>query len=227
MVGENNAEKEKKKSSKKEFNSDSLWTQRGIEDVYFQREAQVNFWSILGGIAVAALLTQIPDLIKEIKAGYWHYILYTITAFNVITNSWVQNLWGSLVVKVRVSMIQTYLYLLNFIGICIISLFITDPVIFFSVGAAFMLSAILIQVYIMKTDRWSTFTVERVRGIKIVIWLYLVLMVILICAAAQLYWLPSKTSEIIWGIFIFLSSIGFVVAQHFGMEQERKEMGIP
>ena len=53
MVGENNAEKEKKKSSKKEFNSDSLWTQRGIEDVYFLREAQVNFWSILGGIAVA------------------------------------------------------------------------------------------------------------------------------------------------------------------------------
>jgi len=35
-----------------------LWTQRGDDDVAYQRQAQVTWWTLLGGIAVGALLTQ-------------------------------------------------------------------------------------------------------------------------------------------------------------------------
>jgi len=43
------------------------WITHGIEDIYFQREAQVNFWTVLGGLAMAALLTQLSPLLREIQ----------------------------------------------------------------------------------------------------------------------------------------------------------------
>lgn len=46
-----------------------LWGTHGVEDVYYQRDAQVTFWTVLGGIAVAALLTQITNLIEGFRGA--------------------------------------------------------------------------------------------------------------------------------------------------------------
>jgi len=40
-----------------------LWGTHGLDAVYFQREAQVNFWTVLGGLAMEALLTQLSPLL--------------------------------------------------------------------------------------------------------------------------------------------------------------------
>jgi hypothetical protein len=54
----------------------SPWQARGVDDVYFQRDAQVTWWTILGGIAVGALLTQLPDVISQTQSGRWWLVLY-------------------------------------------------------------------------------------------------------------------------------------------------------
>jgi hypothetical protein len=46
-------------------------------------------------------------------------------------------------------------------------------------------------------------------------------------AAANLFWIPSVAAEIGWGSFALLASVAAMVMQHFGMKQERKDLGIP
>jgi len=82
---------------------EQLWIRRGVEDVFFQREAQVTWWTVLGGIAVAALLTQLDGVLNILKAGHLVYVLYFLTTCLVIVNSWVQTSWGSLVLRWPIS----------------------------------------------------------------------------------------------------------------------------
>ena len=71
-----------------------LWSIHREESVFFQREAQVNFWTVLGGLAVAALLTQLSPLLVEIKADRWYLFLYAISSILILGLSWVQTAWG-------------------------------------------------------------------------------------------------------------------------------------
>lgn len=67
-----------------------LWKTHGEADVYFQREAQVNFWTVLGGLAMAALLTQCSLLLQEVLAGRWYLVLFLLASVLVLASSWVQ-----------------------------------------------------------------------------------------------------------------------------------------
>jgi len=73
-----------------------LWTRRGYDDVAFQRQAQVTWWTLLGGIAVGALLTQFESLLVAVRNGHWYYLLYFLATCFVIINAWAQVAWGAL-----------------------------------------------------------------------------------------------------------------------------------
>ena len=61
-----------KKSKKTQTESPrDAWVSRGVDSVYFQRETQVAWWTILGGIAVAALLTEVDSVIMAVKDQRW------------------------------------------------------------------------------------------------------------------------------------------------------------
>jgi hypothetical protein len=182
---------------------------------------------VLGGIAVAALLTQMTDLIKGIQMGRWHLLLYFLASIMLIANSWVQQAWGGLVLRVHVSMLGTLISLTNLICMALICLQLTNPMIYFAVGGLNVLSAILMQIFNMKSGAWVVLTPERIKGIKTIIWIYLILMALCFGAAANLFWVPSVAAEVGWGVFALLGSIATIVMQHNGMIQERKELGIP
>lgn len=222
-----NPKGKKKKASGSDDQKVSLWVQHGIDDVFYQRDAQVNLWTVMGGIAVAALLTQMNNLVVEIQSGHWYLLLYFLTSVALITNSWVMNLWGGLVLKVQVTILHTFLLLLNFLCLSIVCLQVTNPQIFFAALGFLLLFLLLIQLYYAKSGAWVAFTSERVKGIKVYLGVYFVLMILCFGATAHLFWNPSVSAEIGWGIFALLASIGSMVMQHFGIEQERKELGIP
>jgi len=204
-----------------------LWMRHGIEDVYFQREAQVNFWTVLGGIAVAALLTEIPSLLDEIQLGRWHLMLYALTVLLLIAASWVQNLWGSMILRMQVNYLYVILWLLNMVSLSIMSLQVTNPAVFFMACGAFLLFTLLFQVYLMRSGAWVAYNQERVKAIKSTLWIYFLIMVLCFGAATHLTLHSAITAEIGWGFFAFLSSIGAIVMHHFGMKEERKEIGVP
>lgn len=226
MVKKNPKDK-KEKASASEEQEVSLWVQRGIDDVYYQRDAQVSLWTVMGGVAVAALLTQMTNLVEEIQSGNWHFLLYFITSVAVISNSWVTNLWGNLILRVQVTILHTFLLLLNLICLSIACLQVTNPKIFFAALGFFILFLLLLQYNLAKSGAWVVFTSERVRGIKVILRVYFVLMILCFGATAQLFWYPSVTAEIGWGVFVIIASIGSMVMQHNGMKLERKELGIP
>ena len=214
-------------STKEELERATLWTRHGIEDVYFQREAQVNFWTVLGGIAVAALLTRITDLFAEIQMGRWHLLLYALTAILLIAASWVQNLWGSIILKMQVHYLYVLLWLMNMVSLSVMCLQVTNPSVFFAACGAVILFTLCFQLYLMKSGAWAIFTAERIKAIKATLWIYLLFMSLCFAAAATLFAYPSVIAEIGWGIFALLASTAAVVMHHFSMKQERKEIGIP
>jgi hypothetical protein len=204
-----------------------LWKRRGIEDVYFQREALVNFWTVLGGIAVAALLTQMNNLIDSIRMGRWYLLLYFFTTVTLIVHSWVQNLWGGLVLRVRVTMLHTFILLMDLICLAVMCLQVTNPLIFFAAGGSYVLFAIFLLVYLMKSGAMVDLSPGRINGNKATIWTYLVFMILCLGAVANLFWVASVAAEIGWGVFALLASVAAMFMQHYGMKQERKELGIP
>jgi hypothetical protein len=214
-------------SSSEERSRTALWMRHGIEDVYFQRDAQVNFWTILGGIAVAALLTQMSSIIEKIQMGHWYLLFYLLISITLIVNSWVQNLWGGLILRMQVTMLHTLLVLIDLICLAIICLQVTNPLVFFVACGFFVLFSLFIQVYLMKSEAWVVFTSERIKKIKVVLRVNLVFMILCFVAVAHLFFYPSVAAEIGWGIFALLASISAMVMQHYGMKQERKELGVP
>jgi len=69
-----NTGKQSAPARKREDANLRLWAMHGEESVYFKREAQVNFWTVLGGLAMAALLTQLSPLLEQLRQGRWYLI---------------------------------------------------------------------------------------------------------------------------------------------------------
>ncbi len=216
-----------RKAGGKEQDPASLWRHHGIEDVFFQREAQVNFWTILGGIAVGALLTQLSQLVVRVKEGQWYLLLYAFTVLLLVVASWVQNLWGSLIFRIQVQYPYILLWMLNMVSLSVMALEVTVPVIFFIACSAFLLFTLLFQLYLVRTGAWSIFSGDRIRAIRTTLFIYLAILFISLGAVAHLAWRPSFAAEAGWGAFAFLVSAAAIVMHHFSMNQERKELGIP
>jgi hypothetical protein len=136
---------------------EKLWTARGVEDVFFQREAQVTWWTVLGGIAVAALLTQLEAVFAATKSGQWVYTLYFITTCLVIVNSWVQTSWGSLVLRWPISIPSSLLGFFQGLSLSLAALSVTLPVNWFGAMSLILIAAILNQLYFMKRGAWVNF----------------------------------------------------------------------
>ena len=203
------------------------WQQRGPEAAYFQREAQVNFWTVLGGLAAGALLTQIAPLFQEIVAGRWYLLLYAVSTLLIIVNSWVQAAWGSLAMRWRLTTAGTLVYFLSTFTLSLLSLSITRPAVWAAMTGSQLVFALLNQYVFKCTGAWEDYSRATLDRIRLVNWTYFIWILMAFGAAAQMNWLPSRRSEIIWGFIVLISASAALYLQHRGMEAERKELGIP
>lgn len=225
--------KEKKRMSQQNLasgsspESDALWHQHGIEAVYFQREAHINFWTILGGIAIAVLLTEIDNIIINIQAGRWHILLYALSAILLITVSWVQNVWGTLILKVPTNYINVFLWTINLISLSVMCLYVIHPTIFLGTCAVYSLIAIFIQIFLKKSGAWSIFPEKMIRDLTNTLWFYLAVVLLCIAAVIQLKLMPSQAAEIGWGCFTVVGSVAVVILHHSSMKKERQLFGVP
>jgi hypothetical protein len=204
-----------------------LWTSHGKEDVYFQREAQVNFWTVLGGLAMAALLTQLSPLLQEIRASRWYLLLYLVASILVLANSWVQTSWGSLVLKWPISIVTTIIMLFQMLTQSIQCLLVTNPSGWLAATAGLILFALFNQFYFEKSGAWGIYSPESIKQYKFVNGVYLFLMLICLAGAFQLYWYPSHIAEMVWGLVALFFSIMSLYMQYKGMQMEKKKLGIP
>ncbi|MBM3150607.1 MAG: hypothetical protein FJZ96_00135 [Chloroflexi bacterium] len=213
--------------SKKKDSDLRLWATHREESVYFQREAQVNFWTVLGGLAMAALLTQLSPLLAEIQAGRWHLTMFLVTSILILANSWVQTTWGSLVLKWPISIVSTVIVLFSMLVESIQCLLVTNPSGWLAATAALILCALLLQVHFERSGAWKIFPPEFTKRFKASNRLYAFFALLCLGGALQLYIYPSRIAEMVWGCVALFSSILALYMQHQGMQLEKKELGIP
>ena len=204
-----------------------LWRTHREESVFFQREAQVNFWTVLGGLAMGALLTQLGPLVVELGKSRWHLVLFMLTSILVIATSWVQTSWGSLVLKWPISIISTVLNIFGMLAQSIQCLLITNPAGWLAATSAILFSALVMQWYFQYSGAWIVFSKATIARLKIFNLVYLLLVLICLGGALQLYFFPSQLAEIIWGFVVFILGILALIMQHKGMLEEKRELGIP
>jgi len=215
------------KLSKKEADEVAIWKRHGMEDVYFQREATVNFWTVLGGLAMAALLTQLSPLLDELRQGRWYLVLYLVASILVIASSWVQTSWGSLVLKWPISIFTTVTTLFGMLVQSIQCLLVTHPSGWLAACAVIIFFALVVQVFFAKSGAWRVFSPASIKRFNFTNWIYLFVMLTCLAGAFQLFYYPSQTSEMVWGFVVLVFSIAALYMQNRGMQEEKKELGIP
>lgn len=204
-----------------------LWATHREESVYFQREAQVNFWTVLGGLAMAALLTQLSPLLGELQQGRWYLVLYLVTSILVLATSWVQTAWGSLVLKWPISIASTVIVLFQMLADSIQCLLVTNPAGWLAATAGIILCALALQVYFAKSGAWKVFSPTTIKRFKFTNGIYVFFLFLCLAAAFQLYRYPSRIAETVWGFVVLFLSFVALYIQHKGMLEEKKELGIP
>ena len=225
-VRKNTAQRRNATLASKEESGEQLWKARGAEDVFFQREAQITWWSVLGGIAVAALLTRIDSLPLAFKSGQWHVALYFLATCLVIVNSWVQTAWGSLILKWPLSISTSLSLFFLGISLSVASLNITQPMIWYAAMSVVLLTGLYNQRVFAKSHAWVAFSTDLVKQTHTSVWIYISMTLFAIAYTVYLVLRPSALAEITGGIIALVVSAFTLIRQHLEMVAEKQKMGI-
>ncbi len=204
-----------------------LWKTHRQDSVFFQREAQVNFWTVLGGLCMGALLTQLSPLLVEIQNSRWYLVLFLISSILIVANSWVQTAWGSLVMKWPISITSTVIVLFQMFIQSLQCLLITNPAGWMAATGGLIFFALLLQVYFQRSGSWEVLPTERIKQVKINNTVYISFLVLCFSAALQMSFLPSRISEMIWGFVVLILTLLALYMQHTTMQEEKKILEIP
>lgn len=203
-----------------------LWRKRGEDDISYQRQAQVTWWTLLGGIALAALLTQFESMLNEVKVGGWFYLFYFFANCFIIINSWVQTSWGALVLRWPISVPTSIHLFFGGLASSIAALNIMNPPSWYAAVGFVILSAVLMQLNFMKHQGWVAMPPETIRRVRQGIAVYVALIIFCFMASVVLFFFPFDWIKIAGGAAGFTLSIAALYWQHLGMKYEKRKMGI-
>ena len=206
--------------------AERLWLRRGAEDVAFQREAQITWWSVLGGIAVAALLTELDSVSLAFQSGKWYVPLYFLSTCLVIVNSWVQTAWGSLILKWPISISTSMSLFVLGLSMSVAALNITQPAIWYAAMTVVLLTGLFNQLVFSKNHAWVALSTDLVGRVHASVWMYVGMTVFGVASSIYLALRPGTRAEMGWAIIAFVITVVTIVRQHVEMTAEKRRMGI-
>jgi hypothetical protein len=207
-------------------NLDNLWLKRSKDDVAYQRQAQVTWWTLMGGIALGALLTQLDPLQNEARAGNWYYLLYFFATCFIIVNSWVQTAWGALILRWPLSIGSSLILFFSNLSLSIAALSITHPTRWYGSIASMLVFTVLMQDHFKKQQSWVTLTATAIQRVRTGVFIYLGLLCVVLTMTIILMIFPIRLLEILSGIFAVALSVLALYWQHIGMQVEKREVHI-
>ena len=213
-------------SKSKGKDHENVWQKRSEDDVAYQRQAQLTWWTLMGGIALGALLTQFDQLLAETRVGNWHFFFYFFATCFVIINSWIQTAWGALVLCWPISVVSSLILFFGNLSCSIAALSITIPGRWMAGMAGVVLFAVLMQLHFKKQQGWITLTQDAIKRANLGIVVYIGLFFLLLVMAALLTIFPSQLLEILFGILTLLFSSLALYWQHLGIQQEKADLHI-
>lgn len=206
---------------------DSRWFSNGLDAAYYQRSVQVNWTSVLAGIPIGILATQISPVIEALKTPDWYPVLYFSLLILAIAYSWLQVSWGSLVLKWAISVFTTLFGLISFLALSFSALNISRPDLFTAGLSVAILVSLGNQLYFYFSGSWNTFDPQYAQRLKNSLWIYLAQILLTCGATVMLFLIPSAAIKIIWGFIGNFACIGAILFQYIGMVKEKEELNIP
>ncbi len=203
------------------------WRERGSDDTWYQRQAQTTWWSVLGGIAIGILVTQISPVIEALKTAHWYTLLYFLATLLIITYSWVQTSWGSLVLRWPITIPGSLSLLVTTMSCAFAAINLDNPPVWMAALSVAAFSAFFMQFYFYLSGAWDVFPPDKLRGYKISLVAYGTLVVIVVGFTIHMFLVPTETVFMIYGIVSVLLSIGLLVWEQIGMAAEKRELRIP
>jgi hypothetical protein len=213
-------------SSNPKFSVVDPWAKRGEEDINYQRQAQLAWWTLLGGIAVAALLTQAEILWVSVQSGHWYYIFYFFATCFVIVNAWVQTSWGALVLRWPITVPTSIMIFFGCLALSIAALNITRPWIWYASITLVLIFSQLMQYTFKNKQAWVALPQEAIRRAKVGIIMYWFFVFVTFGSCIFLLLIKKTWIEIAWSVLALVLSSLALYWQHAGMQEEKKRMGI-
>lgn len=204
-----------------------IWRERGIDDAWFQRQAQTTWWSVLGGITVGILVTKLSPVLDALKTADWYVALYFLGTILVLTYSWVQISWGSLVMRTPISIAFSLYVMVSNISIAFAANNIDNPPFFLAAMTVASAVSFITQYYFSRKGFWDIFPPDKLKRYKSSLYAYAVQVVVVLLMTIHLFLVPTRLNFIIYGFVTVLVSIALLYWQHKGMQAEKREMGIP
>lgn len=210
-----------------EEKSKSPWSVHGgMDDVNYQRNAQVTLWTIMGGLAIAVLVTKLDSLWTQMQAGRWYLALYAISSFLAILLGWTLQVWGALVLKFRITITNTFLIVGSSFTIAIQCLLVTHPSGWLAATLVSGLFLLILQIHFMRSGAWEPFSADVVAQFKKNFWVYGLWPLLCLAGIVHHYLAPSALTETIWGVIALVTYTDAFFRQSRGIERERKDLGI-
>ena len=210
-----------------EEKSKSPWSVHGgMDDVNYQRNAQVTLWTIMGGLAIAVLVTKLDSLWTQMQAGRWYLALYAISSFLAILLGWTLQVWGALVLKFRITITNTFLIVGSSFTIAIQCLLVTHPSGWLAATLVSGLFLLILQIHFMRSGAWEPFSADVVAQFKKNFWVYGLWPLLCLAGIVHHYLAPSALTETVWGVIALVTYTDAFFRQSRGIERERKDLGI-
>jgi len=205
----------------------SLWSVHGMDDVNYQRGAQVTWWTIMGGLAAAALVTELGDLWTQMQAGRWYLGLFFVNSFLTIVLGWTLMAWGSLVLKYPITVANTILIIGTSFALVIQCLQVSHPIGWLAATGVSGVFVWLQQIYFMKSGAWEPFPAETIVHLRKNLWVYGLWPLICFVGVFHLFVAPSVIVETIWGVIALAVLIDALFRRDRDMQREKIDLGIP
>lgn len=222
-----NSKSSRRRSEAAENRPRSLWSLRGMEDISFQRESQVNFWTVMGGLQTAALLTQTGILWEQMQTGRWYLSLFFLNSVLIVALIWAISSWESLILKWRISIPAILTQFVGNFALAVTFLFTADPPAW-SLGLAVATTCNWIhQLVLTKLGAWESFSPKLLLAQKVRFWTFSLWPLLCLAGAVHMYLTPSTPVQTLWGLVGLAVIIAGLFQQHSRIEHERRELGIP
>jgi hypothetical protein len=198
---------------------------RGESGIAYQRSAQITWWSILQGAAVAELVRQIPNIVDEITtSSHWYLLIYLLTSFMIVVNAWVQMAWAILISRWEINVLHTALILILGVSVSVTCTFVDQPQYWYPSAALLILSAISVYVYNLNNKTQLGLSEKRVKKI---ILKYVGFFILSVSASAHILISRKRFPHIVWGFVFLLATVWSLMMQCKQMKYERSQRHVP
>jgi hypothetical protein len=204
---------------------DWIASSHGEKGIDYEKAAQITWWSILEGLAVAALAAKIPDILVEVSQNNrWYLLLYVVVSLMVVVNAWVQMAWAILIFRWPISLLYTALILLLGLAAYLSCLYVGTPEYWIRAIGFLVASAIIVDVYNIRNrammDLPATITKRTIVS-------YGMFFLIAIVASIHMTVSPDAGTFTLWGFaFLVLATFSWIL-QDRNMKEERRIRNVP